>query len=290
MIAFFGMGLLGSGFVRALERRGEEVRVWNRSPEKARALASDRVRAFDDPAEAARGAARVHLALSDDAAVDAVLDAAKGGFSPGVHVIDHTTTSAAGVPGRIARWSAAGVGYLHAPVFMGPKNALDSTGFMLVSGDPARIEPVRPALEAMTGKLLYVGERDEAAAGFKLMGNLFLMFLTAGLADVLALAKSLGIGPSEAIALFDHFNPGAQVPARARRMAGGEFDPPSWSLAMARKDARLMLEEAERAGVPLAVLPSIAARMDAVIAEGNADLDWTVIGRDAVPGPADRVS
>ena len=49
-IAFFGTGLLGSGFVRALLRRGETVHVWNRSPEKAKALEEHGARVFEDPA------------------------------------------------------------------------------------------------------------------------------------------------------------------------------------------------------------------------------------------------
>ena len=48
------------------------------------------------------------------------------------------------------------------------------------------------------------------------------------------------------------------------------------------EDARIMLEEAERAGVPLAMLPSIAARMDVVIAEGHGAEDWTVLAKDAL--------
>ena len=58
MIAFYGMGLLGSGFVRAYRRRGEEVHVWNRSPEKARALEADGAVFFAEPSEAARGSRR----------------------------------------------------------------------------------------------------------------------------------------------------------------------------------------------------------------------------------------
>jgi 3-hydroxyisobutyrate dehydrogenase len=66
-------------------------------------------------------------------------------------------------------------------------------------------------------------------------------------------------------------------------MANGDYAEPSWELSMARKDARLMLEEAARAKVPLAVLPAIAARMDAVIAEGHGSDDWTVLGKDSLP-------
>jgi 3-hydroxyisobutyrate dehydrogenase len=279
MIAFFGMGLLGSNFVRALRRRGEDVHVWNRSAEKAAALESIGARAFPDPAQAARGATRVHLTLSDDAAVDDVLERARPGFAPGVVLVDHTTTSASGAAARSERWKERGVPFLHAPVFMGPQNALESTGLMLASGEPALVESLRPHLSAMTGKLVELGPRPEAAASFKLLGNLFLMFLTTGLADMLALAKALDVTPEDAASLFSFFNPGTTIGARMKRMIDGSFEEPSWELSMARKDARLMLDEAARANVPMAVLPAIAARMDEVIAEGHGNADWTVLGK-----------
>jgi len=283
MIAFFGMGMLGSGFVRALRRRGEEVQIWNRTHAKAVALEADGARAFASPADAARGATRIHLSLSDDAAVDDVLERARPGFAPGVIIVDHTTTSASGTAERAKRWEERGVPFLHAPVFMGPQNALESTGVMLTSGDAARVEALSPALSAMTGKLSNLGPRPEAAAAFKLMGNLFLMFLTTGLADMLALAKAMEVSPEDASKLFDMFNPGATIGARMKRITEAKFSEPSWGLSMARKDARLMLEEAERASVPLAVLPAIAARMDAVIAAGHGGDDWTVLAKDALP-------
>lgn len=282
MIAFFGMGMLGSGFVRALRRRGEDVQVWNRTHSKAQALEADGARAFALPADAARGAARIHLSLSDDAAVDDVLERAREGFAPGVFIVDHSTTSASGTAARAKRWEARGVAFLHAPVFMGPQNALESTGIMLTSGDAARVEALTPALSAMTGKLTNLGPRPDAAAAFKLMGNLFLMFLTTGLADMLALAKAMEVSPTDASKLFEMFNPGATVGARMKRITDAKFSEASWELSMARKDARLMLEEAERAGVPLAVLPAIAARMDAVIAAGHGGDDWTVIAKDSL--------
>ena len=283
MIAFLGMGLLGSNFTRALRLGGHEVNVWNRSPAKAQAVAAETgASAFTDPAEAVRGAARVHLTLSDDAAVDDVLERARPGLASGVVLVDHTTTTASGTKERILRWKERGVDFVHAPVFMGPQNAREASGIMLVSGDTAPLDRVRPALEAMTGKLVYTGPRPESAASMKLLGNMFLMFLTSGLADMLSLAKALEVAPADAAALFEYFNPGATVGARMARMMSGNYSEPSWELAMARKDARLMQEEAARAGVPLAVLPAIARRMDEVIAEGHAHADWTVLGKDAL--------
>jgi 3-hydroxyisobutyrate dehydrogenase len=284
MIAFFGIGLLGSGFVRALRRSrpSEPVHVWNRTASKAKALEAHGARAFDDPAEAARGADRVHLTLSDDAAVDDVLERARPGLSPGVLVVDHTTTTASGAAARAARWKERGVAFLHAPVFMGPQNALESTGAMLVSGDRALVARARPLLEPMTGKVQDLGERPDAAAAFKLLGNLFLMFLQTGFSDMLALARALGVPPEDAASLFGFFNPGASLEARMKRMTAMKWSEPSWELAMARKDARLMLDEAGRAGVPLEVLPAIAARMDRVIAEGHGGDDWSVLAKDAL--------
>ncbi|TMQ02685.1 MAG: NAD(P)-dependent oxidoreductase [Deltaproteobacteria bacterium] len=282
MIAFFGMGLLGSNFVRALRRRGEDVHVWNRSHDKAAALEAEGARAFRDPAEAARGAARVHVTLTDDAAVDAVLEQARAGIAPGTVIVDHSTTSTEGVLARIARWRDRGITFVHAPVFMGPQNARDSTGFMLLSGPPGVIDPLRPVLAPMTGKLVDLGERPEAAAAFKLLGNLFLIVMTAGMADMLALAKALHVPTAQAAALFDSFNPGVTIPSRIKRMAEASFSDPSWALTMARKDTRLMLEAAAAGGVELAALPGIAKRMDAAIAEGHGAEDWTVIAKDAV--------
>lgn len=282
MIAFLGMGLLGSSFVRALRKRGEGVHVWNRSPPRAQALAPTGAVVFPDAAAAVRGAARVHLTLSDDAAVDAVLEAAAPGLGEGALVIDHTTTAASTVVTRMDRWRSRGVTYVHAPVFMGPANALDGTGLMLLSGDRALVERVRPMVAPMTGKLVDLGLRPDAAASFKLLGNLFLMFLTSGLADMLSLAKALGVPPADAVTLFEHFNPGATIGARAKRMLDGNFAEPSWELSMARKDARIMLDEAQAKGTALAVLPAIAARMDVLIAEGHGGDDWTVMAKDAV--------
>jgi 3-hydroxyisobutyrate dehydrogenase len=282
VIAFLGIGLLGSNFVRALRRRGEDVQVWNRTPARAHALGADGALAFDDPAAAVRGAARVHVTLSDDAAVDDVLERVRPGLAPGAVVVDHTTTSPDGTAARARRWAERGVAFQHSPVFMGPQNALESTGIMLASGDRARFDALSPELAKMTGKLVYLGPHPERAAAFKLMGNLFLMSITAGVADILALAKAEKIPPVEAATLFDVFNPAAAMGPRVKRILDGDYANPSWELTMARKDARLMMEAAEKGGMKLALVPAIAQAMDRWIERGHAHDDWTVLAKDAL--------
>ncbi|HXB45523.1 MAG TPA: NAD(P)-dependent oxidoreductase [Puia sp.] len=280
MIAFLGTGLLGSNFVKALLKKGHQVQVWNRTTSKAKALELVGAKAFQEPSDAVQGAERIHLTLSDDEAVDSILQKASAGFKPGVIIIDHTTTSASGAAKRTAYWKAQGFIYIHAPVFMGPPNALDSTGYMLISGDPEIIKKLEPELSAMTGKLINFGMVTNKAAGMKLLGNLFLMSLTAGLSDCLALAKSLNIPASDIEALFNNWNPGSMVPARLKRILSNQFSEPSWELKMARKDARLMIEAAEQGRCSLTIIPAIAKEMDRWIEKGHGNDDWTVIAKD----------
>lgn len=282
MIAYLGTGLLGSGFVKAMLKKGERVNVWNRTHAKAKALEASGADSFEKIVDAVRDAGRIHLTLSDDRSVDEVLEAARPALKPGVIIVDHTTTSTQGAAYRTSNWNEQGFVYLHAPVFMGPSNALASTGYMLVSGNQDVIGKLETSLSAMTGKLLNFGPEPCRAAAVKLLGNAFLLFLTSGWRDVLALARSMNVPASDITTLFGEWNPGASAPARLKRILAADFGNPSWELSMARKDARLMMEEAERAGIHLAALPAIAVEMDRWIEKGHAGNDWTVIAKDSL--------
>ncbi|HEY4323921.1 MAG TPA: NAD(P)-dependent oxidoreductase [Mucilaginibacter sp.] len=282
MKAFLGMGLLGSNFVKATIKKGDQLQVWNRTVSKAKALEADGAIAFDDVADAVKGADVIHLTLKDDATVNEVLEKASAGFQPGAVIIDHTTTSAKGAVERAKAWKDKGFTYLHAPVFMGPQNALESTGYMLVSGDQKVISKLEPELSKMTGKLVNFGPEEGKAAGMKLVGNLFLLSLTAGLSDTLSLAKAQGIPAADISLLFESWNPAAFVPARLKRITDGNFSNPSWELNMARKDAGLMMDAANKGGTDLTVIPAIAAQMDHWIEKGHGTDDWTVIASDNI--------
>lgn len=282
MKAFLGTGLLGSNFVKAMINRGDRVKVWNRTFEKARALELVGAMPFQNVLEAVADVSCIHLTLKDDAAVDEVLAAAQSGFKPGATIIDHTTTSVEGAVKRTSYWKEQGFTYLHAPVFMGPPNALDASGSMLVSGDQQVIAKWKDELEKMTAQLMNLGDSEGKAAGMKLIGNLFLLSMTAGLTDALTLAKAIGI-ESEAISeLFAAWNPGAGAPARLAKLREGKFDSPSWELQMARKDAGLMMNEVGQKGVELTVIPAIAKKMDRYLEAGYGNSDWTVIAKDSI--------
>jgi len=280
MIAFLGTGLLGSNFTRALLEKGNQVQVWNRTAEKARALEKFGARAFELPSEAVANVERVHVTLSDDTVVDEVLNQASPGFAPGLIVIDHTTTSVAGAVERTKKWAEKGITYVHVPVFMGPINALQRNGYMLISGNQEVAARVTPWLSEMTGKVLNFGEETGRAAAIKLMGNSFLLSLTSGLSDMLALGKAMGVPSDDIFTLFSSWNPGALAPDRLRRILSAHYDNPSWELQMARKDARLMINEAQHGNSHLIAIPAIAKEMDKWLAKGFANKDWTIIASE----------
>lgn len=250
--------MLGSAMVRAMLVRGVEVRVWNRTLQKAEALEAFGARAFADPAEAARGADRIHSCLSDDASVDAVLDAAIGGIDPQSPIVDHSTVLPQRVTERGDRLAASGHAFLHAPVFMGPHMAVEATGVMMTSGDAALVDRLRPALEAMCSDLRCVGPRPQDAAIFKLMGNAMILAVVGGVNDMIRIGEEQGITRTQAYALFDFYDPCGQIRGRAKRMVNEEYEA-YWTLDMAHKDAMLMQAAALHERLP--VIDAVEALM-----------------------------
>lgn len=277
-LAVLGTGLLGSGFVENLLRKGHRVRAWNRSPQKLQPLVQLGAIATDNPADAVRGAERVHLILAEDAAVDSVVAALRPGLGHEVPILDHSTNLPAMVAQRFERLRRDQVRYLHAPVFMAPQHAREGSGLMLLAGPQAEAEALQPELAQMTGKVWHVGERPELAAIFKLTGNGLLVGLTGVMGDLLAMGQKNGLDAEQVLSLFNVFKPGGALGFFGQRVVQAGREAPSFELTMARKDVRLMLETA---GGPadLVVLPAIAAAMDQALAKGHGSDDYAIFAR-----------
>ncbi|MCB9679022.1 MAG: NAD(P)-dependent oxidoreductase [Alphaproteobacteria bacterium] len=275
-IAVLGMGLLGRGFAENLLRQGHQVRVWNRTASKCDPLVAAGAKKARSPADAVKGAERVHLVLTADAAVDSVIGAFRSALGEGVPVVDHSTNLPARVRERFDTLRSEGVRYIHAPVFMGPANSREGTGLMLICGPSDEISHLRPALQQMTGRVLELGEEPGRAAAIKLTGNGMLVLLTLGMGDLFQLGRANGLSPEDTLSLFDTFTPSPS--GMGRRILGSANAPVGFELTMARKDVHLMIEAAggEQA---LNVLPAIAHAMDRAIAEGHGEEDFTAFVR-----------
>src|SRR5215208_2928532 len=193
-IAFLGTGLLGSALIEAAAQRGgDDITVWNRTIDKARALERFGVRVAPNPADAVRGAARVHLVLKDDAVVEHIIDALRPGLGADAIIVDHTTTQPTLTAARAKRLAAEGVRYIHCPVFIGPAAARQGKGTILAAGPRALFDEIQPALARMAQRVDYLGERPDLAAVYKLCGNAFIIGISAVVADVFAIAGAADV-------------------------------------------------------------------------------------------------
>ena len=116
---------------------------------------------FEDPAEAARGATRVHLSLAERRRRRRARARATGPRGRRRHRRPHDDL-ADGLGDAGEASAERGIAFENAPVFMGPQNALEGNGIMLDSGDRARFDALAPELSKMTGKLLYLGAEPSA--------------------------------------------------------------------------------------------------------------------------------
>jgi len=283
-IAFLGIGKMGFEMATRLRAAGHEIRVWNRTHDKAVAWARNGGTACDTAKEAATGAVEVHLMLADDKAVEAALFGDQGalqGLQSGRLIVDHSTVSVAGTKERSVRITKGGWRFLQAPVLAGPPAVREGQGLMLVGGAREIYQADEAILHQIIERHWWVGEGAETAAAFKLMANEMLVCIVESLAEYFAIGKANGIDPKHALKLFDLFDPAGTIKLRGPRMAEGDYTP-TFALAMAHKDVRLMIEAAgDAATVP--VLKTISEKMSRLNDRGFRDLDLSALAADIIP-------
>ena len=269
-IGFLGTGTMGAPMVRNLVDAGFDVRAWNRTPEKAEGLGA---RACADAAEAVAGADVVITMLSDGDAVEAALEAA-GPLPDGAVWLQMSTVGVAAAE-RLAE-RAGGATYVDAPV-IGTKQPAENGELVILASGPAealdRCEPIFDAVGKAT--IRDTGNR------MKVVVNAWLVGLVEALAESVALAESIDVDPARFIEVIEGgplFAPYAKLKGTA--MIEEAFDP-SFSLALAAKDARLALEAARDAGTELPMVAAIAEQFQRGIDAGYGDEDMSATVRTA---------
>ncbi|MEV0273699.1 NAD(P)-dependent oxidoreductase [Hamadaea sp. NPDC050747] len=239
-IAVLGTGRMGTPMARRLIEAGHRVRVWNRSPERAKPLEADGAEIAATPAEAVDGADFVVTMLTDATAVRAALDAAAPALRAGMIVVQTSTVGPDEVR-EIASRLPTGVDLLDAPVG-GSVNAVEAGTLVIFAGGPeATIAAAEPVLRPL-GKVRPTGPIGTGSA-VKLVNNTAMVTALAALHDSLTVAASVGVDREVAL---DVLAGGPLAGAVQRfRTAGGNF-----ALSLAAKDLRLARRDAP--GTPIA--------------------------------------
>ncbi|GAA3433808.1 3-hydroxyisobutyrate dehydrogenase [Kutzneria kofuensis] len=276
-VALLGTGLMGAGMARSLLRAGLAVTVWNRSAEKARPLAADGATVAEDPGSAVSGADVVVTMLFDAESVGAVMAEAVGSLKPGAVWLQCATVGLDGVDALAALAAKHNVPFVDAPVLGSRQPAEDGKLIVLAGGDPSLRGSLDPVLDAIGTRTLWVGPRPGDGHRLKLAANSWVLALTAGTAQALALTRNLGLDPQLFLDLISGGgldNGYAQLKGKA--MIAGEF-PAAFSLDGAVKDAGLIAAALRDAGADDRLMTAIHEQYRAAAAAGHGDSDMSAV-------------
>jgi 3-hydroxyisobutyrate dehydrogenase len=250
-VAFAGLGVMGFPMAGHLARAGHEVRVFNRTPDKAeRWAATYGGRAAPTVAEAAQGVEVFLLCVGADDDVRQVVGEALTALPAGALVVDHTTASAEVAREMAAKAAERGVGFLDAPVSGGQAGAENGQLTIMCGGEPATFDRVQPLIAPYTKAIRRMGDVG-AGQLTKMVNQICIAGLVQGLAEALHFAKRAGLDPA---GVYEAISKGAaqswQMDNRWATMAEGKYDF-GFAVDWMRKDLGLVLEEAARNGARL---------------------------------------
>jgi 3-hydroxyisobutyrate dehydrogenase len=273
-VAVLGAGALGAAMATRLGATGHEVRLWNRTVERAQLAAKEAVgvRAVASVADAVRGAAVVFTVLRDGDAVASVMDLALGEMDSGAVWVQASTVGPdqARRLGELAK--ERGVAYLDAPVSGSTAPALQGKLVWLVAGDKGVLETARGVLDALGQTILHVGASVEGSA-LKLAVNAWMAAATVAMSDVLALCDDLGV-PHDAFVSALEAGPLAMPYALAKlRLMDERAYAPGFAVGLALKDVLLAAETSS----PSPLLRVVVERLEYTAEAGHAEDDLAAV-------------
>jgi 3-hydroxyisobutyrate dehydrogenase-like beta-hydroxyacid dehydrogenase len=291
-IGFIGLGHMGAGIAANLIRASHEVRVWNRSPDKARPLVELGATLAASPREAATDTEVVFTMLGDDAALRNVVQGPDGlyaGLGQGAIHVSMSTIGVATAEELTARHAELGQHFVSAPVFGRPEAAAAAKLFVLCAGGAAELARVAPLLAKLGQRVLPLGEKPAHANLVKLCGNFMILATIESLGEAMNLAEHGGVGKRALLevltnTLFDFpvmRTYGAIILEERYRPAGFAA---TWGL----KDMRLAGESATALDVNMPFLRVLDANLVATIANEGTDIDWSGIAKTLADGKAAR--
>lgn len=280
-VGFIGLGQMGSAMAGNLVKAGHEVTVYNRSRDKAEALAGEGARVAATVAEACGGEA-VFTMLAHDDALSAIVHGEGGVLASlgkdAVHISASTISVA--MSERLTREHAAvGQRFVAAPVFGRPEAAAAAKLFVAAAGMPDAIQAMRPLFEAIGQRTFVLGEEPKAANLVKLSGNFLIASVIESLGEAMALVEKGGVDRHTYLDLLTSTLFNAPVyKTYGGLIADRKFKPAGSTAPLGQKDIRLVLAAGEALNVPLPLASLLRDRFLTLLAHGGEELDWSAIG------------
>ena len=272
-VALLGLGVMGSGMAHNLLKAGFPLTVYNRTREKATALADRGARVADTPKDAARDAQVIVSMVGDDAASQAVWlgeNGALAGAQSGALAIECSTLSLSWVRELADLAKNHNLAFLDSPV-TGSKDAAEAGELrLLVGGEADVLERARGVLEAVSRRIDLFGPTGSGAL-VKLINNLMGGVQAVVLAEGLALAERAGLDMEQVLSLIINGAPGSPlVKGKAARMVAHDYGDTQFALKWMHKDTTYAMRAADELGAPM---PTLATAREVYRLARNLGLD-----------------
>jgi 3-hydroxyisobutyrate dehydrogenase-like beta-hydroxyacid dehydrogenase len=246
-VGVIGLGLLGTALCERLLAAGYPVFVYNRTREKAEPLIARGAQWSDNPLGQCD---RVVISLYTTDIVEQVLDQLKSGLCPGQILIDTTTGDPTQTTALGRRLAELGIHYLETPIAASSEQTRQGDALAIVAGPEEPFLACRDLFDCLAAKTHYVGPWGSAAK-MKLVNNLVLGLNRMALAEGLLFGEAIGIPMQSALDVLKTGNAYSIVmDVKGQKMVERDFSTQA-KLSQHSKDVRLMLTEADRAGIAL---------------------------------------
>lgn len=275
-----GLGAMGAHMARNLHANKLLAAVWNRTRDKAEKLAAETgCQVADHPAQLAELCDIIITCVSRDEDLLTVVDQLLPGIQHGCVVADTSTTASDTARTAAARLDAVNGFFLDCPVSGGVEGARLGTLVTMVGGDIQALERARPALEAITGRIIHMGESGSGQAT-KAVNQLMAAGINQAVTEALAFGESLGLDMDKVV---DVVAAGAAgnwfVEHRGKTMLKGLFDP-GFKLGLHHKDLEICRQMALQAtGISLPLVEMTLIHYRKLMEEGYADEDISALFR-----------
>lgn len=278
-VGFVGLGIMGSRMAKNLKRKGFEVVVWNRSPEKAKALEAEGLKVAATPLAVARAADLFCTCVADPAALREVTLGPNGLFAgarAGQLFIDFSTISPELARGLAAECQARGLDFVDAPVTGSKNGAEKGTLVLMVGASEAALARAQPVFAAVGEKVIHCGPVG-AGSQVKVAGNAVLAAMLQGFCEALLLTKKAGIEPRrllEVVQASGYRSP--YFDFKGAQIFGRDFET-HFSVDLMHKDLSLFVDSAATHKVPTPLAASLKETYNLARAAGKGDQDIAAV-------------
>jgi 3-hydroxyisobutyrate dehydrogenase-like beta-hydroxyacid dehydrogenase len=279
-VAFLGMGIMGSRMAANVASAGFELTVWNRTRERAEAVAqATGATLADTPSQAAADVDAVITMVVDSPQVEALLlgdNGAAGSMAEGSLVIDMSTIAASASRDIAERLGERGIRLLDAPVSGSSPKAADGTLTIMVGGAAEDFERAKPLLDSMGELIVHVGPQGHGSL-VKLLNNTLAAVNAAALGEAITAARKAGLDMDALVRVMAASSGNStMLQIKAKPMIEHDFEP-LFRLDHMLKDVRLCLETIAELGTQAPVAEAARNLYERASERGLGDDDFASV-------------